>query len=226
MSRTLAAVLLVVTAGALAGCAVDANGGADGARSDDPAYEAEAIDSMREVLILAHDAGVTCAHLPMAGAIAKAESGLNTRSASPNGATSGCPSGSVDRGLWQINSCYHAEVSASCAFDGACNARAMVAISSHGSNWSPWSTYWNGAYKKHLGVAAAAYASGVPGCTSGGGSTPPAAGASCFSHTLGKTVGEHTCVQSRYDSAWYTCLAGRWAVGEASGGSCSSRHPL
>jgi hypothetical protein len=35
-----------------------------------------------------------------------------------NGPTSGCPNGSVDRGLWQINNCYHPNVSDACAYQG------------------------------------------------------------------------------------------------------------
>lgn len=206
------------------GCTV-ADGSQDestGVEGDD-AYEAESIDSMREVLIFAHDAGVACANLPMAGAIARAESGLNTKATGYNGATSGCPGGSVDRGLWQINSCYHPDVSVSCAFDGACNARAMVKISSKGTNWKPWSTYNNGAYKSYLATAKAAYNSGIPGCTSGSGGGGGGSSSGCYSGTLGKTVAEGACVESKYDSAWYTCESGSWAAGKS---SCTSTYPL
>jgi lysozyme-like protein len=113
--------------------------------------------SMATVIGLAHSAGVPFGNgLAMAGAIAAAESSLNPSESSTNGPTSGCPSGSVDRGLWQINSCYHSSVSATCAFNPSCNAKAMAQISSNGTNWSPWSTYKNGAYKKYLAAAEAA----------------------------------------------------------------------
>jgi hypothetical protein len=113
--------------------------------------------SMATVIGLAHSAGVPFGNgLVMAGAIAAAESSLNPNNASTNGPTSGCPSGSVDRGLWQINSCYHSSVSATCAFTPSCNAQAMAQISSNGTNWTPWSTYNNGAYKKYLAEAQAA----------------------------------------------------------------------
>jgi hypothetical protein len=35
-------------------------------------------------------------------------------------------------------------------FDPLTNARAAYAISNHGTNWTPWSTYKSGAYKKYL----------------------------------------------------------------------------
>jgi hypothetical protein len=187
---------------------------------DETYYQAESLQPMRAVLVHAKNAGVSCENLPMAGAIAKAESGLDTTAKGFNGATSGCPSGSVDRGLWQINSCYHPTVSESCAFDGACNARAMVKISSNGTNWKPWSTYHNGAYKKHLAVARAAYNSGVPGCTSGGGTAPSD---QCHSGTLGRYVPERTCVESKFDDAWYTCVDGEWRAGKL---DCASSYPL
>jgi hypothetical protein len=77
-----------------------------------------------------------------AAAIAKAESGGNPDANPHNGPTKGCPNGSNDRGLWQINDCYHLEVSDDCAFDPFCNAQAAYAISSGGKDWSPWSTWW------------------------------------------------------------------------------------
>ena len=63
---------------------------------------------------------------------------------------------SEDRGLWQINSYWHPEVSSSCAFDASCNARSAKTIAHGGSNWTPWATYNGGNYKKHLATATAA----------------------------------------------------------------------
>lgn len=70
-----------------------------------------------------------------------------------NPPTGSCPNGSDDRGLWQISSCYHAEVKDHCAFKATCNARAAKRISDHGRDWSPWSAYNSGAYRQYLGVA-------------------------------------------------------------------------
>lgn len=54
--------------------------------------------------------------------------------------------GSYDRGLWQINSKAHANYSDADMYDGQKNAEAAYTISSHGTNWAPWTTYKNGAY--------------------------------------------------------------------------------
>lgn len=63
---------------------------------------------------------------------------------------------SRDRGLWQINSYWHSEVSDAAAFDPASAARATYTISSSGNNWSPWVTYNNGAYWQYMARAQAA----------------------------------------------------------------------
>jgi hypothetical protein len=191
---------------------------ASGAEEQDNEYTAESVASMRQALIYARQAGLACANLPLAGAIAMAESSLNTTAKNYNGATSGCPSGSVDRGLWQINSCYHPSYSSTCVFDGACNARAMAKISDSGTDWSPWWTYKSGAYKKYMNAARAAYDAGIAGCNASGGSTD-----SCKSGTLGRDVPERTCVESKFDNEWYTCVDGAWKLGKL---SCVASYPL
>ncbi len=126
-----------------------------GPRGNEDVKEAKSALSggIAEALSLALDAGLACdRNLIIAGAIAIAESGLDQFAVNFNPPTPGCPNGSRDRGLWQINDCYHS-YSDACAFDPACNARAMAAISSGGTNWRPWSTYTAGVYANHLGVA-------------------------------------------------------------------------
>jgi hypothetical protein len=76
---------------------------------------------------------------------------------------------SVDRGLWQINSYWHGEVSDSCAFDPTCNAQATHTIWANGG-WTQWTTYNNGAYQAHMAEAQAAVAQ-VGGGGSGGGTS-------------------------------------------------------
>lgn len=118
--------------------------------------------SMAQVIDLARRAGLPSEALAVAGAIAKAESGLDTEAVGVNGPTPGCPNGSHDLGLWQINDCYSRIVN---AFDPATNARAMAQISSNGTNWHPWATFNNGAYKRFMAEAEAA----APGQKSIGG---------------------------------------------------------
>jgi hypothetical protein len=77
---------------------------------------------------------------PIAGAIAMAESGGNTT------ATDMDSNGSIDRGLWQINSVHGTQST----YDVMGNARAAIAISNNGNNWTPWTTFNNGAYQQFL----------------------------------------------------------------------------
>ncbi len=74
----------------------------------------------------------------MAIAIALAESGGDPT------ATDHDANGTVDRGLWQINS-VHTQFSASCDYDPRCGAGAAFSISAGGTDWEPWTTYQNGA---------------------------------------------------------------------------------
>jgi len=105
-----------------------------------------------------HTAGFRNEALVTATAVGMAESSCNPSATNTNGPTSGCPNGSTDRGLWQINDCYHSEVSDSCAFNAQCNANAAYRISSGGTNWTQWTTYNSGSYRNYLAVARAAVA--------------------------------------------------------------------
>lgn len=86
-----------------------------------------------------------------AAAIALAESSGNVTAEGHN------TNGSIDRGLWQINS-VHGALSTT---NPRANARSAIAISNNGTNWSPWVTYQTGAYKTFLG-APNANESGTP----------------------------------------------------------------
>jgi Lysozyme like domain len=101
-------------------------------------------------------AGFRGDRLVTAVAVGMAESSCRPNAQNANGPTKGCPNGSVDRGLWQINSCWHPSVSKSCAYDAQCNANSAYRISAQGTNFRPWAAYTNGSYKKHLAEARAA----------------------------------------------------------------------
>ena len=60
---------------------------------------------------------------------------------------------SRDRGLWQINSYWHSEVTDAEAFDPPEAAQAAYNISSSGNDWSPWTTYQDGAYQQYMAEA-------------------------------------------------------------------------
>lgn len=106
--------------------------------------------STQDIIKVAENAGFSGESLAIAVSIALAESGGNTTARNENGPTQGCPQGSTDRGLWQINNCYHEEVSDICADTPSCCAVAAYHISNSGTNFHPWSTFLNGAYLQHL----------------------------------------------------------------------------
>ena len=117
------------------------------------ASDSAAADLCAEV---ASQAGFSGDRLVTAVAVGMGESSCRPDAHNANGPTKGCPNGSVDRGLWQINSCWHPSVSKSCAYDAQCNANAAHRISAKGTNFKPWVAYTNGSYTKYLAEARAA----------------------------------------------------------------------
>lgn len=101
--------------------------------------------------------GGSAATAPIAAAIATAESGGGAGSYDDDS------NGSVDRGLWQINSVHGAEST----FDVNANAQAAVAISNNGTNWKPWTTFTSGAYLRYLQQGVPPASAGVPAGGSG-----------------------------------------------------------
>ncbi len=80
-----------------------------------------------------------------AAAVAMAESGGQALSVGDFG---------TSFGLWQIHTPAHPEYSAAQLMDPTANARAALAISKNGADWSPWTTFRTGAYRKYLKGAA------------------------------------------------------------------------
>lgn len=117
--------------------------------------------SMQTVIRKARRYGrVLCRKLPLAAAVATAESGRNRLATNRNGATSGCPNGSTDRGLWQINGCYWGKyrwARRPRVFRARYNAKGMGVISNHGRTFRPWWAYRYGRHKKYLRHACRAY---------------------------------------------------------------------
>ncbi len=95
---------------------------------------------------LARRVGFRGQDLITALAVAFGESDWNPRAFNRN------RNGSVDRGLWQINS-IHGALS---TFDPLGNARAAWQLSEHGRNWVPWVAYNNGRYRQFLDEATTA----------------------------------------------------------------------
>jgi len=125
--------------------------------------------------VAAAQAGFTGQGLRLAVAVGLAESGGDPTARNPNPPTPGCPGGSLDRGGWQLNTCYHTEVSDACADDLACAAEQTYQISAAGSDWSAWTTYTSGAYRAQLGAADQAIATLATPSVDGG-EIPPGFG--------------------------------------------------
>jgi hypothetical protein len=105
--------------------------------------------SVLQIAQYAQQAGFSGLGLVNAVAVALAESGGDPGAHCLNCA--GVPEDS--QGLWQINLNAHPQYQGINMYDPLTNAKAAFAVSSGGSNFNPWSTFTNGAYKKYLGVA-------------------------------------------------------------------------
>jgi surface antigen len=140
-----------------AGCFVSADANTETAVA---AQSTNGTLSAQEIAHAAHGAGVACGdNLTTAVAVAMGESGGVTSATHVN------DDGSVDRGLWQVNSGAWPNYTESCLFDASCNAGAMMDISGGGTNWNPWVVYTTGAYQQYLSEASAAAASECSGAS-------------------------------------------------------------
>lgn len=86
-----------------------------------------------------------------AAAVAMAESAGDPNAT--NIVTHPAPGNGPERsfGLWQVNTLAWPAYDETSLLDPTYNARAAYAISNGGRDWSPWSTYTNGAYRQYLG---------------------------------------------------------------------------
>ena len=140
--------------------------------------------------------------------------------------------GSGDYGLFQVNSIHLGSAgcpsSSSGLYDAAANTKCALRIyKSQGIN------AWYG-YKKHRtecdGYRAPASNGAAPAPTGAADPDDDATAGSCYSGTLEEMVPASTCVESKFDGAWYQCKGTKWLAGGASGtgpnGACVSKHPL
>jgi len=146
--------------------AVPATSDADHAASSDhhTTSERERLMVLSDTAIaqFARGAGFSGDGLVWSIAVALAESGGNPAARGANGPTDGCPNGSIDRGLWQINTCWHSEWTDAQCYDPATCAKAAFAISTRGTDWTPWSTFQDGSATALLPRARAAAAPPAP----------------------------------------------------------------
>jgi len=118
--------------------APEGHAGDMGATAYGPVLTAEQIRQ----LWVAH--GGDPATVDTAAAVALAESGGR-----PGATNHSNSNGTVDRGLFQINSIH----GANSTYDLGANVAYAVQLSHGGHNWSPWVAYTSGAYRRYLGVA-------------------------------------------------------------------------
>jgi hypothetical protein len=119
--------------------------------------------TMAQLIADAQKAGFTGSSANTISAIAEAESGGNPLASNTVGNSAG-----TDRGVLEINSFYHSEVSNACAFDPQCAFDAAFTISSGGTNFTPWTTFTSGAYQQFLnnsGISSSGSTSSVPTTT-------------------------------------------------------------
>jgi len=102
-------------------------------------------------------AGISCTsgeRIALSTAIAFAESSFRPWITNTVGNSKG-----TDRGLFQLNSYWHSEVSDTCAFSASCNTRATMRISKQATKWSEWWSYNNGKHLPYMSKARGAQAS-------------------------------------------------------------------
>jgi Lysozyme like domain/Ricin-type beta-trefoil lectin domain len=110
-----------------------------------------------------------------------------------------CPGGLYDRGLWQLNSKYHPDVSDACAFRAQCNADAAYEVSTRGASFAPWAVYGSAGYARYLAAAEAA----VSGLSAG--SIPSALFGICLARgqsTVGSAVVIRRCARRHRTEQW------------------------
>ena len=223
--RVLAVAMVSLTT--IAGCAADTT-------QDDPGGTGESQDhllagrrlSETEAATLIRQAGFPESVVGKMLCTIKYESNFYERASNRNN------NGSVDYGLFQVNSLHFHDAgcpsTAAGLYDATANTKCALGIyKSQGIN------AWYG-YQKHRSECDRYPAPSGSAATSssGGGAdqTDTSADGGCYSGTLEEMEPAKTCVESKFDDLWYQCQAGHWVRGGDSGsgpnGTCSSKHPL
>lgn len=208
-----------------AGCVAEAGDDETVGESSDALLEGRRL-SETEVAGHLRTAGFPESEIGRMVCTARYESSLFERASNRN------RNGSIDRGLFQINSVHLGSMrgcptSAEPLFDAATNTRCAYAI------WRAQGNRAWYAYRSHRAECDAYQVGGADGAgtadTAGGGAERDSDGGACESATLDRTVPEGTCVQSSANGVWYQCNDGRWYRGgdAARGvfGVCSASHP-
>jgi len=102
----------------------------------------------REIAAFAYDAGFRLNRLVMAVTIALAESNgyRHARHVYVDDKNNVLY---TDRGMWQLHSYWHAEVSDKCAYDPSCAAKEVFRITKGGREWGQWASFTSDVYKNY-----------------------------------------------------------------------------
>lgn len=103
----------------------------------------------KEALALCYEAGFRDKGLVTAVAVMAAESARFIKASHDNAPAGGL---GIDRGLFQINSYWHRQLSDEEAYRARPNIAYAFQLSSKGRDWTAWSTYKSKAHVKYLPV--------------------------------------------------------------------------
>ncbi len=237
----------VLGALALAGCSAPAaSSDSDSASTGESAGKLLAGNKLSETQVasLLSAAGFTSSEIPAMVCTAKYESADYDRASNQNA------NGTVDYGLFQINSVHVGKggctALASSLYDTTVNTSCARQIYNEQGN-----NAWYG-YQKHKAecdsyvIAGSGSSSGSGGSTgtgsgstgsgsSGSGSSGSSGGSGsgdssggCWSATLDQEMPEYACVNSSFESGEYQCISGSWVGGvedgSGAGGACNGEY--
>jgi lysozyme C len=220
--RFLGAAVLTLTA--LAGCAAQTpDNDDDGLGESQDRLLAGRRLSEREAATLIRNAGFPESVVGKMLCTIKYESNFYERASNKN------RNGSVDYGLFQVNSIHYGDAgcpsNSTGLYDAAKNTKCALSIyKSQGIN------AWYG-YQKHRSECDR-YRAPASGATPAGSTDPSddVGEGGCFSGTLDEMVEPRTCVESKFDDTWYQCKDTQWFKGGQGGtgpfGACTSSHGL
>jgi len=221
MRITLTALVMATLAATVGGCAAPTEEEESSTGESQDQLLAGRRLSESEVASVLRSAGFPESVVPKMVCTAKWESSFYERASNKN------RNGSIDRGLFQINSIHLGRAGCPSSADplntASVNAKCAYSVyKSQGAN------AWYG-YKAHRAECDSYRLKGGAGTAPDDGQDDGSE-TGCYSSTLRTRVEAHACVQSESNGVWYQCVDGQWYRGVSNGsgpeGRCTSEHPL
>lgn len=216
---------------AVAGCASPTSEDAEGTGESQDMLLAGRRLSQTEAASLIRAAGFPSSVVGKMLCTIKYESNFYERASNKN------KNGSVDYGLFQINSVHFGDSgcpsSSSALYTASTNAKCAYQVyKAQGAN------AWYG-YQKHRSecdrtpapsTSSAKPPAGDDDSSADDSGSDTSADGGCYSGTLEDMVDAHACVESKFDGDWYQCSEGKWYRGATASsgpyGACSSSTSL